>query len=602
MSFGPEYIHALQVALNENFPWRVSKVEGGEAWVALRVAGPDGAARKSPVGAIDEKKGDEWLLLSWGSGSAGCCLADASSVEALKKGAPARTPLAEALKSRFVKGQIVSARQMNFDRVLELEVVRFVAAGFGVRYFLVLEATEPTGNLVLLNEARKIEELARHASPDRNSYRTLLPGHLYALPPAFEGPLPWELNFLTFEQLSRVKGVGRPLARLIEAHWEERTPQWWLTALRRLYLCEKETEMVPVQTMTCQRTSKGYFTRFPHLFPEAKPVEKNQESDEGNGVFSAAREGVLSPLLAGLRSRLLRDLDARIGRSVKSKERHLDGLSKQLKNNAEAELFRRKGELLLANIAAIPPLADKIELSEWSGQVLEIALDPKLSPARNAERYFKKYKKARVDPQKIQEEAASLRGAIQELREQKDLLASIENPAKLEEAVRDVVDWLSPPAGKSPGKTVKNAQKTQNARKRAKDKDLPPHLRIEIGEYTVFVGLSARGNRFVTFRQAAADDLWLHAHELPGAHVVVKGVKRREELEREPDRNEILAFAASLAAGHSRGKDSVSVQVDYTERRYVRSVPGAAIALVTYANPGTIRVDPNYWKQIRQTL
>ena len=105
------------------------------------------------------------------------------------------------------------------------------------------------------------------------------------------------------------------------------------------------------------------------------------------------------------------------------------------------------------------------------------------------------------------------------------------------------------------------------------------------------MGLSARGNRFVTFRQATGDDLWLHAHEIPGAHVIVRGLKRDEA-----EGSEILKVAASLAAAHSRGRASLSVQVDYTERRYVRSVPGAAIALVTYTNPGTLRVAPDYWK------
>jgi predicted ribosome quality control (RQC) complex YloA/Tae2 family protein len=573
MSFGPEYIHSLQVALNKNFPWRVSKVEGGESWIALRVSGPESAARK-----WDEKKNDGWFLLSWGSGSAGCCRVDASSIDALKKCAPVRTPLVEALKSRFLKGQILAARQLNFDRVMELEVVRFVAAGFGVRYFLVLEVTEPTGNLVLLDTERRIEELARHVPPDHNRYRTLLPGHLYVPPPAFEGPLPSELESLAFEKLSRVKGIGRPLARMIEAHWEERDPDEWLTALRRLY-SEEQTKI-----LTCQCTSKGYLTCFPHLFPEARPVGKDVEGGAEKEVFSAAREGVLSPLLTKLRLRLLRDLDARVTRAVKSKERHLEGLLKQIKNNAEAELFRRKGELLLANVTAIPPRADKAALREWgSGEVLEIALNPHLSPSRNAERYFKKYKKARVDPQKIQEEVASLRGAIEELREQKDLLDSIEDPAKLEEAVQDVTDWVSPPAKKDSGK----------ARKGAKGGDVPPHLRFEVDGCVVLVGLSARGNRFVTFKQAAGDDLWLHARELPGAHVVVKGAKERGG----EGRSGALAFAASLAAAHSRGKDARSVQVDCTERRYVRSVPGA-VALVTYVNAETIRADPGHWKTV----
>ena len=491
-------------------------MEGGNSWVALRVSD------------------NLWLLLSWGSGSAGCCPADSESVEALKKGAPSKAPLVETLKSRCVKGQILSARQINFDRVLELEVVRFVAAGFGVKYYLVLEATEPVGNLVLLNEERRIEETARHASPDLNQYRTILPGHLYVPPPAFEGPLPSKLDKLEYEDLFQIRGIGRPLARMIAANWERHTPSTWLDMLRSVYKDE---------TLPCQRTSKGYMTRFPISFSEAEQI--------GEDAFYAAGSGVLRPLLTASRSRLLRELDARVTRAIKARERHLEGLHKQLENSAGAELFRRKGELLLANLGAVPPRASAVTLREWSNEASEeminIDLDPKLSPVRNAERYFKKYKKARVDPQKIQEETASLKNAIEELREQRELLDSIESPAQLEEAVRDVIDWLAPA---EKGEKAGGTGKAGKAGKKAKKTNDPPHARFEMDGYIILVGLSARGNRFVTFKQAVGDDLWLHAHEIPGAHVIIRGARRREELEGSP----VLLFAASLAAAHSRGK------------------------------------------------
>jgi predicted ribosome quality control (RQC) complex YloA/Tae2 family protein len=302
----------------------------------------------------------------------------------------------------------------------------------------------------------------------------------------------------------------------------------------------------------------------------------------------------------------MRELNACLERAAKSKERHMDGLLKQLGDNADAENFRRKGDLLLANLAAVPPRAEKVVLSGWDGgEALEITLDSRLSPSRNAERYFKKYRKARVDPQKVREEADSLRGAIAELREQRDLLDSIDDPAKLEEAVRDVEDWIASLSGKGTkgegGKTQKAqrgsggkyAKKKHGSKEKRGSKENPPHLRFEVDGCTVLVGLSARGNRFVTFRQAASDDLWLHAHEVPGAHVIVKGGASRDALEG----SELLAFAASLAAAYSKSRASLSVQIDYTERRHVRSVPGAAVALVTYTNPGTIRVSPNFWKE-----
>ena len=545
MAFGPEFIRGVAAALNKKLPWRVSRVEGGDSWVALKVSYED-----------------QWLLISWGAGSSGCCLAGSGEVAALREGSPARTPLAEALKSRVVRGDIVSARQINRDRVLELAIVRRVAAGTTIPYFLVIEATEPVGNFLALDGERRIEEAARHSAPDQNRYRTLLPGHAYVPPPIFEGPTPQELAELRFEDVQNLAGIGRPLTRLIQAHWEERDPAAWLAALQ-----EADTD----SGLPCQATAKGYLTRLNVSFPEAVAL--------GDDALSAAGRGVLSPLLRRGRERRLHEIDAKLKRAAKAKERHRDGLLKQLRDCEAAEVFRQKGEAILAHISDIPPRAESVTLTDWTGETFAVTLDPKLSPSRNAERYFKKYRKAKGDPQKIQEGVAALDSAIRELMEQRDILEAIDGPEDFERAVKDLESWLAPDAG--------NEKNRAKGKKRAKESE-PPYLVYEKEGLTILVGLSARGNRFVTFRQARPEDIWLHAHELPGSHVIIRGTSR-EELE--GLRRSVLEFAAGLAAGHSKGRNSGSVLVDYTERRYVRPVPGT-VALVTYVNPGTLRVAP----------
>lgn len=544
MAIGPEFVRGLQTALNDRLPWRLHKVEGGDTWVALKIA-----------------HDDLWLLLSWGAGTGGCCLADNSSVMALRKGSPARTPLVEALRSRFVKGDLIAVRQLNRDRILEFQVRRRVAAGTEVRYLLILEATDPLGNLILLGGDHHIEELARHEAPDRNPYRTLLPGQRYTPPPVFPGLRPENLTSLQYDDAANLSGIGRPLSRFIQAHWPEHSSEAWLSAVQTL----DSNASIP-----CQRSVKGYLTRFPVLFPEMEPL--------GTDALFAASAGVLLPLLSKGRERRLRALEARLKRATKARERHRDGLLKQLTNCAEAEVLRRKGELLLAHLETIPQRADSITLTDWEGESLEIALDPHLSPSRNAERYFKRYRKAKADPEMIRQGIEELENAIREIAEQRDLLEVIDDAERFEEAIRDVEEWLAP-------EQVTSGDKA----KRKEKKELPPHLVFEQDGLTILVGLSARGNRFVTFKQAKSDDLWLHAHNFPGAHVIIRGARGRENMETE--HRDVLEFAASLAARHSKGKGAATVPVDYTERRYVRSVPGT-VALVTYTNPGTLRVAP----------
>ena len=92
------------------------------------------------------------------------------------------------------------------------------------------------------------------------------------------------------------------------------------------------------------------------------------------------------PLLNRGREKILHEIDSKIKRVIKSRERHRDGLLKQLKECQESEIFRKKGEAILAHIYEIPKRAANITLTDWEGNELAIALDPELTPSRNAEK------------------------------------------------------------------------------------------------------------------------------------------------------------------------------------------------------------------------
>ena len=547
MAFGPEYISGLAGALREILPLRVNRIEGGDTWTALKTAG------------------EKWLLLSWTSGAAGLCVASQSEINALREISQGRASISEALKSRLTHGgEIFAVRQLNHDRVLELSARRRVSAGVSVNYYLVLEITEPVANFLLLDENHKIDEAARHSAPDTNRFRTILPGHLYVPPPMFEGLDVKMLRSLKFEDVQNLRGIGRPLARLVGANWDNHDALSWMSALSKLV--DEDSRV------TCRLITKNnYLTRID--FPLSGTVEL------GDDVLVAAGYGVLRPLLQRGRDKKLHDIDAKIKRAVKSRERRRDGLAKQLRECREAEIFRRKGEAILSHIYEIPKRADTISITDWDGQELTITLDPELSPSRNAEKYFKRYRKAKGNPEQIEAELEAVNSAISELNEQHALLDSIDDPESFAQSLKDLDEWIS---------SQTDIKKTANPKRRKQAPELPPHLNIMKDGVNILVGLSARGNRYVTLKAARPEDIWLHAHEFPGAHVIIRGVKR-EELE--GGKRGILEYAASLAAGHSSGKGAVSVPVDYTERKHVRSVPGT-VALVTYTNPGTLRVSP----------
>ena len=121
-------------------------------------------------------------------------------------------------------------------------------------------------------------------------------------------------------------------------------------------------------------------------------------------------------------------------------------------------------------------------------------------------------------------------------------------------------------------------------KKRAEPKRAP-YRRVALdGQWEALIGTSAEGNATVTFELASADDLWLHARGVPGAHVILRG-------QAEPP-DAVLARAAALAAAHSSARANGNVEVDITKRRYVKKIPNAPPGLVRYTNERTLRVSP----------
>ena len=133
--------------------------------------------------------------------------------------------------------------------------------------------------------------------------------------------------------------------------------------------------------------------------------------------------------------------------------------------------------------------------------------------------------------------------------------------------------------------------------KKQKDKtpQLPPHRRFDFPHIgaSLYVGLSAKGNHYVTFRVARGEDIWFHAQGIPGAHVILRFTDMPEEETRERCFN----IAASLAGWYSKGRESGRVRVDHTQKKHVRAISGAGIANVTYREYGTILADTRLWEE-----
>ena len=134
-----------------------------------------------------------------------------------------------------------------------------------------------------------------------------------------------------------------------------------------------------------------------------------------------------------------------------------------------------------------------------------------------------------------------------------------------------------------PGRGRTRSRKSGGAARPSRAAREPRRFRTPTGD-TLLLGRTARQNAQITFEVANPDDLWLHAREMPGAHVILRVGRGRP--------TELVELAASLAAYYSDGRGATRVPVDVTERRFVRRIPGAGPGMVTYRNERTVQARP----------
>ena len=286
-------------------------------------------------------------------------------------------------------------------------------------------------------------------------------------------------------------------------------------------------------------------------------------ADDADRVFNRAAEAFYERLIeqrdvASLRTRL----SSVVRQALSKAERRIIALSEDLRSAGRADEYRQAGELILSHMGQLATGMKHTELAGYDGRMVTVQLDPQRSPAQNAERYFKKYKKAKAGReiistrlQQSQEEASYLKSVSIDIDHAHDREGLVRIHAEL--VVRRYIMQRGNGA---------NAVKTEPKGE--------PFRKILYMGWEVLGGKSALGNAYITMKLARPDDLWLHAEGMPGSH----------ELLRNPGRTElpqdVFMKAAALAAFYSKGRNAAKVPVTYARARFVKIPRGAKPGLV----------------------
>lgn len=266
---------------------------------------------------------------------------------------------------------------------------------------------------------------------------------------------------------------------------------------------------------------------------------------------------------------------SKVNRDIAKIEKLKNHLNNDLANHGDAERWKRYGDLLLASVATAKRDGSKLIVTDYFHEDLaavEIEADENDSVTETAERYFRKYTKARNARDEIARRMETIVNDLESLRNKRKVIETAI-------AERDA-DALRPLAG-TPRKHAPKAAKKASA-----ESSIYRSFVSSEG-FEILVGKKAKDNDQLTFKIAKSLDTWMHAADYPGSHVVIRNPNRKQI----PPKT--LLEAAQLAAFYSQGKAQPKAAVHYTQKKFVNKPKGAAPGLVSLASFKTLLVEPN---------
>ncbi|MGH2076313.1 NFACT RNA binding domain-containing protein [Aerococcus urinaeequi] len=470
---------------------------------------------------------------------------------------------------KYVEGNIIdSIEQYDNDRIIIFNLTRRDELGDASQQQLIVEIMGRHSNIFLLDKDKKIIDAIKHVPMYQNTFRTILPGATYQLPPIQNQVNPFKVgeNFESDKSLmtakflqSQLMGLGRDsaieLASLIEK--DSRKPYQVIQD----FCADFEN---PNPTLVVQ-DDKQHFLVFPYT------TISGEESHYDD----------LSALLTAYYAKKSKhDYVRQVGNAIiqvveknlTHQHKRLANLNQDMEKSSKADTFQLKGELLTTFLYQIEKGQTEVTLANYydNDQPITISLDPALTPSQNAQKYYHKYNKLRNAINHIEKQKVVAEAEIQYLESIQTQLNFAE-PNELADIRDELIDqgYLK--------------KQKQDKKKRSNNASAKPREYKTVEGNRILVGRNNKQNDQLTMRQANKNHFWFHTKDIPGSHVILETD--------EPSEAEIIQ-AAELAAAFSKYSQSNNVPVDYTQVKHVKKPNGSKPGFVNYFEQKTIFVTP----------
>ncbi len=497
------------------------------------------------------------------------------------------------LRKHLGSAKLIDIRQDGFERILNFDFEATDEFGDRVILTLAAEIMGRCSNVVLINQDGRVIDSIKRVSEDMSSVRLVLPGITYSLPPRDERMSLFEIDKAQLEsgmRSSSQKDPSKTLVRLIEGispvfareavyyslrGGEKPASEFTEDEMGRLlfYLNNTASDIQAGRNKyVILKDRSGLMKDFCftdiHQYGSLMISKEYDSPSELLDSFYRERDTALQT-----RQRA-QDLFKLVMSLSERTERRVAAQKLELKECGNRDELRIKGDLINANLYRIEKGDGSVVLNNFydeSYPEVTIALDRRLTPAQNAQQYYKEYRKADTADKKLRELIASGENEIKYLESVFDSLSRASSESELSEIKAELA---------SEG-YVRLSRSKEKA-----SKPLPPIEYRSSDGYKISVGRNNRQNDQLTLKTAEKTDIWLHVKDFTGSHVIISTYGGEV-----PERT--FEEAALIAAYNSSARNSSLVPVDYTLVRYVKKPSGGKPGMVIFTNQKTLYVTPD---------
>ena len=447
-------------------------------------------------------------------------------------------------------------------------------------------------NIILVSEDGRIIDSVKRVDETISSVRNILPGGIYEMPPVQEKTPLTEFDIdcaLNFDKpvkadkaiMAAVGGISPLTAREIVysvfgiTDVKNSDVNTNRAAALKLALIKLSENVRNGNFSPCLITDKttGKIIEFSSVdikqYEELAAVQRYESMNELVDAFYFKRDmhERMRQKSAGL-IKLLTNQAERISKKISI-------LENTLKDAQRLDEYKVNADLITANIYRLKEGMKSAELENYYNprcETVKVSLDPSLSPSQNAQRYYKKYNKAKT----------ALTEAAKQLKLSREELEYIESTLAMTENAESIADINEIRAELVQQGYITNRQTKQQKKK---EKSKPMHF-VSSDGFDIYVGRNNTQNDYLTLKLANSSDLWFHTKDIHGSHTVIK-----LGIDKEVPRSTVIE-AAQLAAYYSQARESSQVPVDYTVIKNVKKPNGAKPGMVIYEGYNTVYVKP----------